>query len=92
MQAKMAKALKNRASKHRYVSPGQLEMVGFDTPFVKELRAENRWVKLAKQIPWDNLVSVYSRQLNNSAKGANGINARVAIGAIIIKHMCDLIK
>jgi transposase, IS5 family len=90
MQAKMAKALKNRASKHRYVSPAQLQMVGFDTPFVKELNPENRWVKLAQQIPWDNLVSVYSRQLNNSAKGANGINPRVAIGAIIIKHMCDL--
>lgn len=86
----MAKALKNRASKHRYISPCQLQMVGFDTPFVKELRAENRWVKLARQIPWDSLVSVYSRQLNNSAKGANGINPRVAIGAIIIKHMCDL--
>ena len=45
---------------------------------------------MAQQIPWDSLVSVYSRQLNNSTKGANGINPRVAIGAIIIKHMCDL--
>ena len=86
----MAKALKNRASKHRYVSPTQLEMVGFDTPFVKELNPENRWVRLAKQIPWDSLVSVYRRQLNNYLKGADGINPRVAIGAIIIKHMCDL--
>ena len=90
MQANIAKTLKNRASKHRYVSPSQLQMVGFDTPFVKELSPQNRWVKLAQQIPWDSLVSVYSRQLNNSTKGANGINPRVAIGAIIIKHMCDL--
>ena len=86
----MAKALKNRASKHRYVSSNQIEMVGFDTPFVNTLNAENRWVKLARQIPWDSLVNVYSRQLNNSLKGANGINPRVAIGAIIIKHICDL--
>ncbi|HEY8734732.1 MAG TPA: IS5 family transposase, partial [Puia sp.] len=51
---------------------------------------DNRWVKLAKQIPWDKIANVYRRQLSNSITGANGINPRVAIGAIFIKHMCDL--
>ena len=49
----MAKAQKNRASKAPYVSPNQLELVGFESPFTKNLDAGNRWVKLAKQIPWD---------------------------------------
>jgi IS5 family transposase len=90
VQGKMAKAQKSRASKSRYVSPNQLELVGFESPFTKHLDPSNRWVRLAKQIPWDKIVNIYQKQLNNSITGAGGINARVAIGAIFIKHMCDL--
>ena len=86
----MAKAQKNRASKAHYVSPNQLELVGFESPFTKYLDPDNRWVKLAKQIPWDKIANVYQKQLGNSITGASGINPRVAIGAIFIKHMCDL--
>ena len=86
----MAKPLKNRASKHRYVSPNQLQLVGFETPFAKALNPNNRWVEWAHKIPWDSLVGVYNHRLNNSFKGADGINPRVAIGAIFIKHLCDL--
>lgn len=86
----MAKAQKSRASKAGYVSPNQLELVGFESPFTKHLDPDNRWVKLARQIPWDKITHVYQRQLNNSITGAGGINPRVAIGAIFIKHMCDL--
>jgi transposase, IS5 family len=90
VQGKMAKAQKNRASKSHYVSPNQLELVGFESPFTKNLDSTNRWVKLAKQIPWDKIANVYQKQLKNSTTGASGINARVAIGAIFIKHICDL--
>ncbi|HEY6505657.1 MAG TPA: IS5 family transposase [Chitinophagaceae bacterium] len=86
----MAKAQKSRASKIPYVSPNQMELVGFESPFTKHLDSGNRWVKLAKQIPWDKIANIYQRQLNNSITGAGGINPRVAIGAIFIKHMCDL--
>lgn len=86
----MAKAQKNRAAKQAYVSPNQMTLVGFETPFAKKLNPENRWVKLAHRIPWDSLVSVYEGQMGNSQYGAEGINPRVAIGAIIIKHICGL--
>jgi transposase, IS5 family len=86
----MAKAQKSRASKARYISPNQLELAGFESPFTKNLDPNNRWVKLAKQIPWDKIANVYQRQLNNSITGAGGINPRVAIGAIFIKHISDL--
>lgn len=86
----MAKAQKSRASKAQYISANQLELVGFESPFTKNLDPNNRWVKLSKQIPWDKIANVYQRQLNNSITGAGGINPRVAIGAIFIKHMCDL--
>jgi hypothetical protein len=90
MQGNMAKAFKNRASKQRYTSQGQLPLPGFESPFTQHLNPANRWVILAHKIPWDNLVSVYQMQMQNSKTGADGINPRVAIGAIIIKHMCDL--
>ena len=86
----MAKAQKSRASKVPYVSPNQLELVGFESPFTKHLDPYNRWVRLSKQIPWDKIANVYRRKLNNLFTGAGGINPRVAIGAIFIKHMCDL--
>ena len=84
----MTKALKNRASKQKYSSPQQLPLPGFETPFAQHLFPLNRWVVLAGQIPWDSLVNVYQKQMHNTQTGADGINARVAIGAIIIKHMC----
>jgi transposase, IS5 family len=86
----MAKARKNRASKQPYVSPSQSTLVGFESPFTKTLNPGNRWVVLSHKIPWDSLVNVYQKQLNNSDTGADGINPRVVIGSLIIKHMCDL--
>lgn len=86
----MAKAKKNRASKVTYTSPSQLKLLDFDTGFGQKIDASNRWVVLANKIPWDSLASVYTSRLNNQSLGAGGINPRVAIGAVIIKHLCDL--
>src|SRR5919109_508048 len=86
----MAKALKSRASKQEYISPQQLTLAGFESPFSNQLLSTNRWVKLANSIPWDALVSTYNRQLGNKFTGAGSINPRVAIGALIIKHLCDI--
>ena len=36
------------------------------------------------------MVNIYQKQLKNNETGAAGINQRVVIGALIIKHMCDL--
>lgn len=90
MHRNMAKALKTRASKQAYVSPAQAILPGFESPFSRHLNPTNRWVILSNQIPWDELVNVYSKQMRNSQTGADGINPRVMIGAVIIKHMCDL--
>ena len=85
----MAKATKNRASKNPYVSPSQLTLVGFESPFAQSLDPKNRWVVLAHKIPWDILVSTYEDKLKNGTMGAEGINPRVAIGSMILKHICD---
>ena len=90
MQGKMPKALKKRASKQPYVSTSQPLLDGFVTPFSKHLNESNRWVVLAAKIPWDELVSVYRKQLNNAKTGASSINPRVVLGSLIIKHICNL--
>lgn len=86
----MAKAQKTRASKHPYISTKQLTIEGFESPFSQSLDPNNRWVVLAQQIPWDLLVSTYQSQMNNSKTGADGINPRVAIGSMILKHICNM--
>jgi IS5 family transposase len=90
MQRSMAKASKIRASKLPYQSISQLTLEGFETPFSQKLSFNNRWVLLGNRIPWDNIVSVYDKQMNNGATGASHINGRVVLGALIIKHMCNL--
>jgi len=86
----MAKALKSRASKQDYLSSRQLILSGFESPFSNQLLSTNRWVILARSIPWDALVSTYNGQLGNKFTGAGSINPRVAIGALIIKHLCNI--
>ena len=39
----------------RYRSQKQLTLAGFSSPFRTTLDPENRWVKLADLIPWDDL-------------------------------------
>jgi len=86
----MAKAQKTRASKQQYISPNQITIEGFETPFSRLLNPNNRWVVLARKIPWDLLVGTYQSKMGNNNTGADGINPRVAIGSMIIKHICDL--
>jgi len=86
----MAKSTKIRASKQEYVSSGQGVLPCFGLPFSGSLSPDNRWVVLAHKIPWDLLVKIYLKQMRNKSTGASGINPRVALGAVIIKHICDL--
>lgn len=86
----MARAAKIRASKQPYLSPGQMILPGFESPFDQHLLPDNRWVRLAKAIPWDQLVGVYDRRMHNGLTGASGINSRVVIGSLMIKHLCNL--
>ena len=85
----MAKHRKSRASV-RYESPSQLTLSGFDSPFEQSLNPDNRWVVLANLIPWDEICSIYQQQVGVSRSGRPGLNPRIALGALIIKHMYNL--
>jgi transposase, IS5 family len=90
MQGKMTKQRKKRALALDYVSPKQLTFEGFETPFAQSLNPNNRWVVLAKLIPWDEICNLYLKHVGINTTGRPPINPRVVIGSVIIKHMCNL--
>jgi hypothetical protein len=61
-QEKPIKSNRRLASTQKYISPNQLTLDGFETPFEHQLTIENRWVKLAKLLPWDSVISLYNKQ------------------------------
>jgi IS5 family transposase len=73
----------------KYKSSRQLSFAEFRTPFEKGLDGTNRWVRLAEQIPWDDLARIYVRSLRDDF-GRPSVDARVVIGAMIIKHKKSL--
>ena len=69
----------------RYTSFKQLSIEEFKTPFEKEIDINNRWVVLANSLPWDELANIYHKAMS-PVKGAPGKDARIVIGALIVKH------
>lgn len=65
---------------------GQLEFENFYLPFGGKLRSDNRWVILAKKIPWDIIEQRYAANFKGSTTGKPAKSARVALGALIIKE------
>ncbi len=63
----------------------QIPLAEFDWPFQVALDENNRWVKLGDCIPWDELAEGYYEGFSSS-HGRPLKDARLAIGAVIIKH------
>jgi len=61
----------------------------FLLPFDGKLKKDNRWVKLADAIPWNDLEEIYGQKFSPKM-GRPGLSARIAIGALIIKHRQNL--
>lgn len=66
---------------------GQLKIEDFVLPFEGKLNPENRWVKLSKLIPWEEIEKNYA-QLFPSNTGTEAKPLRMALGALIIKEKC----
>jgi len=82
---KQAKHTKTRAPMIRSCSSKQLTLAEFDWPFQTDLDANNRWVKMSQCIPWDELSEFYYQGLSTET-GRPAKDARMVIGAVIIKH------
>lgn len=64
----------------------QAEFEEIYLPFGGKLKSDNRWVKLAKQIPWSKIEKLYEQKLSETGMGAPAKSARIALGALIIKE------
>ena len=73
-----------------YVSPAQLSLDCFKTPFEQHLNFKNRWITLATLIPWDEVCNLYLKHVGVSDTGRPPLNPRVVLGSLIIKHLCNL--
>jgi hypothetical protein len=67
----------------------QLSFEDFFLPFGGKLSGENRWIKLAELIPWDELEDDYAAQFCKGF-GAPAKPFRMALGALIIKARLGL--
>ena len=68
----------------------QQEFEDFYLPFGGKLKSSNRWVILAKKIPWDAFEDSYACHFAASGQGAPSFTVRVALGALIIKEKLQL--
>jgi len=73
----------------RCYSAKQLTIAEFDWPFQTALDENNRWVKMSRCIPWDELAEGYYQSLS-ATQGRPAKDARMVIGAVIIKHKLSL--
>ena len=86
----MNRPLKKRAQAPDYVSPNQLVLAGFKSPFDQKLNPTNRWVILAHLIPWDEICNLYLKFVPLGQTGRPPLNPRIVLGSLVIKHMCNL--
>ena len=73
--------------KRKYSQP---EFEDFHLPFGGKLRSDNRWVRLSKLIPWEEIEKRYAKNFADSGMGAPAKTARVALGALIIQEKLGL--
>ena len=64
----------------------QLAFEDFVLPFGGKLRSDNRWVILAKQIPWVVVETAYAQQFSKEDMGSPAKSSRLALGALILKE------
>ena len=64
----------------------QLAFEDFVLPFGGNLRSDNRWVMLAKQIPWAVVETAYAQQFSKEDLGSPAKSSRLALGALILQE------
>lgn len=70
---------------YRTSCPGQLSFENFYLPFSGKLSSENRWVKLAQLISWEDFEQDYAEQFSPDM-GAPAKPFRMALASLIIKE------
>jgi len=80
---------KNGDRMYRSQNHRQLEFADFYLPFSGQLDPLNRWIALAKLVPWELVEKVYHKSLCIDF-GAPIVPSRTALGALLIKERLGL--
>ena len=76
---------------YRKTDRNQLMLEDFTMPFSGKLDAKNRWVKMAKLMPWEMIEDLYAEKFKSERPdGRPAYPARIAFGAIFIKEYENL--
>ena len=57
-------------------------------PFGGQLDSDNRWLRIERLIPWEEIESRYSKYFSD--RGRPGSDCRLVIGLLLLKHMTVL--
>ena len=86
MEINSLKTLHLEEKMYRKPNP-QLTIDDFILPFSGKMSAENRWIKLARIIPWDEFEQDYAFMFP-SDRGNVAKPVRMALGSLIIQTRC----
>ena len=70
----------------KYTPASERTLALFDTPFEQELSSQNRWVKMADLVPWDEMAEVFFSCLSSN-HGRPTVDLRIILGALLVKHI-----
>lgn len=66
------------------------EQSSFLMPFGGDLDERNRWVRLARLVPWAMVEEQYGKRFRRDRGGHRPLTARVALGALLVKERLGL--
>ena len=70
----------------KYTPASERSLALFRTPFEQELDPNNRWVKMAAVVPWDEMAKIFFSRMSPD-QGRISIDLRVVLGALLVKHI-----
>ena len=74
---------------YRRQRTNQMSIEDFMLPFGGKLNADNKWIKLAELMPWDEIDKKYRESYKRKSQyGQVSIDSRVAFGALYIQIKC----
>lgn len=63
------------------------ELPKIELYFAAGLNPENRWIKMAALVPWEDVESEYAKHFKSSGRGEVALNVCIALGALLIKEI-----
>lgn len=70
----------------KYTPASERTLSLFRTPFEQSLDPDNRWVRMAAVVPWDEMAKVFFAHMSED-HGRASVDLRVVLGALLVKHI-----